>query len=304
MSYRPGSNNSDLAPTRKRQKRSGDDEKIAFGGPMYDEVTARKILEEVVLVSAEYAEEGEAVIGFNPDDAALDNLYSFDDDYYAATEMTPVTYFAEKGDAKMCRYLVSRGASTTKSSEQLYPLFPMYAAAEHGYLDICKVFYAKGAQSEVRRDDGDGWTPFAVAARNGRDEVVRWLTVHGALCESENTDEIEGDVFIYPVAFRTTDTSPLDYGIGKARQNITSSCKRLIEWAKEVTQTHSALIMFLLGTLPPAPDKARSCTLQCLSGLLGVRKHIGDFVGLEVTKGKQLRILRNVQEVLPSLIER
>ena len=45
-------------------------------------------------------------------------------------------------------------------------------------------------------------------------------------------------------------------------------------------------------------------TLQCLSGYPGVRKHIGDFVGLEVTKGKHLRILRNEVDVLPSLIER
>jgi hypothetical protein len=62
-------------------------------------------------------------------------------------------------------------------------------------------------------------------------------------------------------------------------------------------------MMFLLGTLPPAPDKDQSCALlQCLSGHPGVRKHIGDFVGLEITKGKQLRILRQVVDVLPSFI--
>ena len=60
--------------------------------------------------------------------------------------------------------------------------------------------------------------------------------------------------------------------------------------------------MFLLGTLPPAPDKDQSCTLQCLSGHAGVRKHIGDFVGLEITKGKQLRILRSLKEQLPYFI--
>jgi hypothetical protein len=82
-----------------------------------------------------------------------------------------------------------------------------------------------------------------------------------------------------------------------------TSCERLVEWAKEVTQTHSSLMMFLLGTLPPAPDKDQSCALlQCLSGHPGVRKHIGDFVGLEITKGKQLRILRQVVDVLPSFI--
>jgi len=63
--------------------------------------------------------------------------------------------------------------------------------------------------------------------------------------------------------------------------------------------------MFLLGTLPPAPDIEQSCTpLQFFSGHPGVRKHIGDYVGLEVTKGKQLRILRNVVDLLPSFIWR
>ena len=39
---------------------------------MYDEATARKILQEVVLVDTDYGntEDGEPVIGFNPDDAA------------------------------------------------------------------------------------------------------------------------------------------------------------------------------------------------------------------------------------------
>ena len=79
-------------------------------------------------------------------------------------------------------------------------------------------------------------------------------------------------------------------------------CELLVEWAEEVTQSHSALVTFLGGTLPPAPDKDQSRALQCLSGYPGVRKHIGNFVGLEVTKRKQLRILRSVVDVLPSFI--
>ena len=65
-------------PLSKRQKRGGGDEKeatteiIAFGGPMYDEATAHKILKEVLLVR-EYEEIGEeAVVGFDPDDVDLD----------------------------------------------------------------------------------------------------------------------------------------------------------------------------------------------------------------------------------------
>ena len=115
--------------------------------PMYDEATARKILQEAVLVSAERAVDGEAVVGFNPNDATLDNFYLIDN-----KEITPMIYFALRGDAKMCRYLISRGASTTKRSERNIFFYPMYVAANGGHLDLCKVLYANGAQIDVRRD--------------------------------------------------------------------------------------------------------------------------------------------------------
>ena len=136
-----------MVEPQSKKRGGGDDEKetdkiIAFGGPMYDEATARKMLKEVVLVSAEYAEDGEAVIGFDPADEALDDLYIV---FGCSHHITPMIYFARKGDAKMCRYLVSRGASTTKCSKEdylyKYPLYPMFAAAKHGYLDICKLLY-------------------------------------------------------------------------------------------------------------------------------------------------------------------
>ena len=97
---------------------------------MYDEATARKTLQEVVLVPADYYEDGEeAVIGFDQDDAALDNFYVVHDDSFASST-TPLIYFANKGDAKMCRYLMWRGASTTKSGLTYYP--PLFAAASQG----------------------------------------------------------------------------------------------------------------------------------------------------------------------------
>ena len=71
---------------------------------MYDEATARKTLEEVVLVDTDYADtvDGEPVIGFDPDDAALDRLYCVDNDFFGGVYMTAMTYFADRGDAKMC----------------------------------------------------------------------------------------------------------------------------------------------------------------------------------------------------------
>ena len=299
MSHQPGNNELQS----KRQKLSGDgDEKeaaelITLGGPMYDEATARKMLQEVVLVSADKAEDGEAVIGFDPDDASLDNLYFVDDDYFRRMNITPMMYFVRKGDAKMCRYLISRGASTTKKSEGGNPrnvtinTFPMYIAADRGHLDICKVLYANGAQNDVSRGDGDGLTPFHIAVFHGHDDVVRWLVLQGALCANASSEEI-GEDGIYPEG----------YCRELNRVWFVQTIKRLVEWAKEVIQSHSAVVMFLLGTLPPAPDTDQVRTLQCLSGYPGVRKHVADFVGLEVTKGKQLRILRSVVDVLPSFI--
>ena len=68
---------------------------------MYDEATARRILEETVRVTAEYADDGEAVVGFDTNDAALDGTYVVDNDDYCRNfsnrwhpQITPLTYFA------------------------------------------------------------------------------------------------------------------------------------------------------------------------------------------------------------------
>ena len=287
MSDQPGSN-ADREPQSKRQKR-GDGGEEAFGGPMYDEATARKILKEAVLADEEFAEDGEPVIGFDPDDAALDNLYFVHDDRFIGEEVTPMIYFALKGDAKMCRYLVSRGASTTKSSKE-HNMCPMYVAAYGGHLELCKVLQAHGANDDVRKKMDRGWTPFHIATQFGHVELVRWLVLQGALCADANSETVEVDG-IFPKA---TD------GLAHVR-TMSRSCVRLVDWAEEVMQSHSALITFLGGALPPA-HQDQSRTLQCLSGYPGVRKHICDYSGLEVTKGKQLRILRSVVDVLPSVI--
>ena len=284
-----------LEPQSKRQKRGDGDEEvaapeiIAFGGPMYDEATARKILQEVVLISAEYTEDDVQVVGFDPDDAALDDTYDSDSGW-----ITPMLYFAREGNVKMCGYLVSRGVSTTRGTSKgvSKTFFPMYSAAQNGHLDVCKFLYENGAQNDVRRLYYN-YTPFKVAAAYGHTQVIQWLVLHGALCADNNSEAIEGGRV--NVLYRHP-TIPA----------VARSCSALIAWAEEVTQSHSALITYLCGTLPPTSSRPvqisprRQRFLQCLSGHPGVRKHIADFVGLEVTKGKHLRILRSVMEVLPA----
>ena len=277
-----------LEPQSKRQKRGDGDEVaapeiIAFGGPMYDEATARKMLKEVGFDDDDSDKESNdddgdnEFQGFDPDDAALDRSYDI------SGWITPLIYFALKEDVKMCRYLISRDASTTKAAEDNF-YFPLLAAVSGGRLEICKLLHENGAENDVRRANSYHLTPFTVASTRGHVKVKRWLVLHGALCADNNSEDVDGRRIEWNI-----------YGVVR-------SCEELVAWAKEVTQSHSAVVTFLGGTLPPAPDAGQSCTLQCLSGYPGVRKHIFDFVGLEVTKRKHLRILRSVVEVLPAYI--
>eukprot|EP00563_Minutocellus_polymorphus_P005305 CAMPEP_0181044038 /NCGR_PEP_ID=MMETSP1070-20121207/13039_1 /TAXON_ID=265543 /ORGANISM="Minutocellus polymorphus, Strain NH13" /LENGTH=292 /DNA_ID=CAMNT_0023122429 /DNA_START=12 /DNA_END=890 /DNA_ORIENTATION=+ len=273
----------------KSQKRGdGDDDDedeaapiIALGGPMYDEATARKMLKEVVLNDEEV--EDEPIVGFDPDDAALDNTYYVYGEGFEGEHITPMIYFAGKGDVQMCRYLISRGASTTKWSIG-NSWNPLQAAAGDGHLEVCKVLHANGAKNDIWKEDDAGWTPVKFAAIVDQYEVVRWLVLQGALCANDKSEEIEPDRI-----YREFDEDT----------SISHTCDRLVKWADEVTSSHSSVVMFLLGTLPPPPNADQSCILQCLGGHPGVRKHVADFVGMEVTKGKHLRILRQVKDGLP-----
>ena len=170
--------------------------------------------------------------------------------------------------------------------------WPKYAAAHGGHLEVCMFLQANGASYPIWKEHPlSGWTPFHAAVYNGHDELVRWLVLQDALRANANFEEIEGDRIFSEACG------------GHIRNRISTSCQRLVEWAKEVTQSHSTLVTFFLGTQPRDPDKDQNRTLQWLSGHPGVRKHIGDFVGLEVTKEKHLRILRQVVDVLPSFIK-
>ena len=263
-------------------------------GEMYDDETARRILREAVRIIAVESDDNVPVIGFDPD--ALNDVYEVNDgDTFEGVEITAMIYFAQKGDEKMCRYLLSRGASTTQSSRSQDPgsdsyVFPMCVAAGEGNLAICKFLYENDARDDVRRNSlNEGlWTTFHEAAWRGQHEVVQWLTLNGALCTNDSSETFQ-KALIYP---RTNNNTP----------DIFRSLQRLVKWAQKVTQSHSALVMFLLGTLPPALDMPRSRIIQDLSGHPGIRKHIGDFVGLEVTKGEHLRILLRVVDELAVLI--
>jgi len=260
-------------PSKKQKFGEGPSPLFAFGGPVEDEATARR-----KLVEAE----------FDPD-APVDQFGQPIE--FTLGDCAPMIYFCHEGDLKMCRYLLSRGASTTKTCETGF-YCPMYAAAQEGHIKVCQFLFENGAKHDVRRENGQGWTPFAVAAVQKRDEVVRWLALNGALCADDNSD-VEGHR-IYP----KNKSSDMRYW---SKNDADKTCSRLVEWATDVTRTLSSLVTFLHGTLP---GNGRQCTPQCLSGHPGIRKHVADCVGLEVTQKRHLHILRQVKDVLPSFINR
>lgn len=323
----------------KKQKRD-DDAKTAImasgdlvGGPMEEEATARKKLQDA---------------GFDPDSPRLLQAVIPSGGWYD----NAMARFCRVGDLKMCRYLLFKGASATQTwnaddddnsindgSNVNTICSPLYAAAQGGNLDICKWLCQHGGRGDIRNKNRYWPSPmhatvsytalwFANSIRIRRQqETYRWLVLNEALCPDE-----DGIV-----------------EIGLIREALRSEGGRtermhMLEWAEGAVRTHDGFMMFLMGThrrvVPPfrkedlekllkekllAPDsvsaiikhlpedqqlfiwnneqknKHRNCVLQCLSGHPGIRQSIADMVG--VVRGRKLRIMRQLGTKMPNSIE-
>jgi hypothetical protein len=250
----------------------GQKQEAAADFPMMEnEVTARSKLKDA---------------GFDPD-ASLDAATT--SNVYALEKATPMIHFCLKGDMPMCQYLLSKGASTTKTCRSRgVEYFPMYAAVLSGSLEMCKWLHVNGAQEDVRKKICVSYTPLCVAAANNKDELVRWFVLHGALCADDSTDIVETQMLL-----------PMSSLYNR------SALERLAKWAGTATQPirNPSVLAFLCGTLPPkSNDDADSpCILQYyLSGQSGIRKRIAEFAGL-YTK-REVSIMRQVRDEVPSFI--
>ena len=311
-------------------KKPKHNEIVAFGGPMDDEETARKKLEEA---------------GFDPDKPVNSiseievEVGGFSDDYL------PMSYFCQIGDLMMCRYLLSKGASTSWVVDNddndddensgwsfHYWASPMYAAAYGGHLEVCKWLCNHGARNDVRKSSNFYDSPLHIAIRHmqgandlpadGCDQhlkVCRWLILNEALCP--NNDGVVCKDRIRE-AFRSN------------RGEII-----MFNWASDALKEHDRFMVFLMGTHIPVPfsteelvkllnkklrsadsvsaiieslsehqqhyiwkkEQRRPSIVQCLSGHPGIRKHIADMIG--VVRGRDLRILRSLERGLTSHFE-
>lgn len=308
-------------------KKPKHNEIVAFGGPMDDEDTARRKLEEV---------------GFDPD-RPVDSTSEVSVEG-CIEEYLPMPYFCAVGDLQMCRYLLSKGASTTQSwvddyydddlnrGGNLY-CSPMHAAALGGNLEVCKWLFEHGARGDTRMVNDTYVSPLEIAIRrihwstrdesvSGHREICRWLILNEALCPDDDGDVCE------------------DYIYETFEELSKCTIMFLQHWASDAITEHDNFMVFLMGTHIPVPfsteelrqllvrklrspnsvttimenlsedqqlslwnsEQRRPSIVQCLSGHPGIRKHIADMIG--VTRGRDLRILRGLERGLTSYFEK
>ena len=287
-------------------------------GPVEDEETARKKMEEA---------------GFDPNDVTKECRLSEDARKASNTHynlrMHPMTYFCGIGDLKMCRYLLSKGASTTAANTDGF-WFPTYAAALRDQLDVCKWLYAHGAKEDVGRRNSSDYSPLGCATSQA---CCRWFILKGVLSLDDKPGVVDPERMRQRRGLQTR-TRDSVYRIDVRPQ--------LLEWAQQSVQTHSGFMTFFMGTLPapaftqaalqsllaeclqsqdaaemvmsnfPAHQyeclwgklitKRTTTPVRCLGGeKIGILELIADYVG--VVRGRDLRILRSLVDPLSKYLE-
>ena len=265
-------------PVLKRRKL------LDAGGPIEDDETARQKMRDAEVYKMGVDETPGEYDGFDPDNVAdVKCNVSYDEDEDAA--VTPMGYFAKRGDLPMMRWLYVNGADTR--DEGIRRWFPMISAAQGGHLDICKWLSQRGAAGDIKRrvdgGPGNGLTPLSVIFDEPRKRnVCRWLILRGALCK-------DGDAGDLDVALMKFD---LDQFVQSAEER-----SGLLKWAREHHQSRLAFTMFLMGTLS---TPRRVCSLAVFAGKSGILELIGDYVGTMC--GREARIIRQLTELLPGVI--
>ena len=149
------------------------------GGPIEDDETARrKMRRSRVYERGNYAE----YAGFDPDNVAdVKSVDKHNQDAFRESSITPMGYFAQRGDLPMMRWLYVNGADTRDVEVMNY--FPMLMAALTLRVEVCKWLFDRGAAKDVkRRACGNypghlgfphGRSPLTLSLGDGREDLNR-----------------------------------------------------------------------------------------------------------------------------------
>ena len=269
---------------------------LKVDGVIEDEESARQKMRDAQVGPGPWKGRGKTAkrTGFDPNNVTKRMLGSpYDDEDYF--KITPMGYFAEKGDLPMMRWLYANGANTRDTNVSFW--FPMYAATVHGHLDACKWLYEHGAADDITRNavgNTINRRPLKTAFETFR-AMSRWMILKGAICESNDSGELDAEVMEQDLS----DSRRFSHAHSRERE-------MLLKWAQDLHQRRKSFVVFLKGTLSRPKlhsyhTRRSSSPLRILSGTPGILERIGDFVGN--VRGREARIVRQLAEVLPDFNE-
>ena len=289
-------NNGAIEPEPKRRRL------LDAGGPIEDDETARQKMRD-----ARVYDDGE-IAGFDPDCVSktrqLHGGFFEGDD-----EVSPMGYFAWKGDLPMMRWLYVNGADTRDVDVARY--FPMYLAAG---VEACKWLFEHGAAKDIKRraPENKSWlgenrsaypngrSPFAysfgIGTKKSRDKS-RWHILNGAFCKDDDSGELDFDIMKQNLGQKDT----FDFG-----RDLEKGRKALLEWATDLHRARTSFLLFLSGARSgPKPKHTYSTRrtvspLQLLGGKPGILELISDYAA--IVCGREARIVRQLTEMLPKVI--
>ena len=273
---------SDVEPDPKRRKL------LDAGGPIEDDETARQKMRDAEVYERGVDGTYEEYDGFDPDNVGdVKSMYEEDEDADDDDTITPMGYFAMKGDLPMMRWLYVNGADTRYEDVAVY--FPMWLAVANGEVEVCKWLFAHGAAKDIKRRNHNGHSPLSATFESIRRDLSRWLILSGALCKDDGSGKLDVEIM----------QNDLGITFRLARER-----KALLEWATDLHRPRTSFLLFLSGALS-APQNATSTSkfspaLRLMGGNPGIFETIGAYVGIHI--GRDARIIRQLTEMLPKLI--
>ena len=265
------------------------------GGPIEDDETARQKMRDAKVYARGVDRTEGQYDGFDPDNVADVKRFSWQNRSSNASAVKPMGYFAERGDLPMMRWLYVNGADTRDVDVGI--CFPMWTAANHGHLEVCKWLLNHGAAKDIKRrarrnNVPPGPSPLTVAfGKFSYRNLSRWLIMNGALCKHDDSGKLDVEIM-------RQDLNPV-WLIGHVGER-----KALLEWANDLHGARTTFLLFLSGALS-RPKHARRTrrnvsAARLLAGNPGILELIGDYVGF--VRGREARIVRQLTEMLPNLI--
>ena len=257
------------------------------GGPVEDDETARQKMRD-----AEVGEDHE-ITGFDPQNVREikgNRGWRMDPE-----RISPMGYFARKGDLPMMRWLYVNGADTRDENIQLW--FPMYAASDENHKEAVKWLFLHGATRDATRTSS-GFSPLQNFIFSGQNDVVGWLILMGALCRDDGSGEIDIARLKQNLVLRSE-----DYPFYTQRvHELNKWRKLLLQWLIKLQQSRSSFLIFMMGTFASHADtvhRISNSSGTSLNGQQGILRLISSFVG--VARGREARIIRQLTEILPGI---